>query len=161
MLHRILLAFLLFSCVRLWAQDEEERIFVASCSLSVKTTLYTPDPGDVFGKAMIEATLCDRNGIPIPDQEIKMTSTCGKLSCLSLDNIGTVSSKYSCFISGPDGKIQVYLLDIPFNKTGFIKASCTYGEMKVHASSNFLITRKIIKKGNRGKSTSSTRVSAQ
>ena len=161
MLQRILLAVLLFSCTRLWAQDEEDRIFVASCSLSIKTTLYTPDPGDALGKAMIEATLCDRNGIPIPGQEIKMTSTCGNLSCLSLENIGTVSSKYSCFITEPDGKIQVYLLDIPFNKTGRIKASCTYGDLKVHASSNFLITRKIIKKGNHGKSSSSTRPSVQ
>ena len=162
-MQRLILAILVLLCVRTWAQDDDERVYVASCSLYVKTTPYTPDPGDASGKAMVEATLCDKSGIPIPDQEIKMTATCGTLSCLSMDTYapaGSASPGRSCFITGRDGKIQVFLSDIPFNRPGRVKASCAYGDFRVHASSSFSITRKIIKKGNRSKS-SSTRASVQ
>jgi hypothetical protein len=81
-MYRFMLTALLIICVRSWAQEEDERVYVSSCSLFVKITPYTPDSGDVSGKAMIEATLCDKSGIPIPDQEIKLTATCGTLSCL-------------------------------------------------------------------------------
>ena len=156
------LALLLF-CTSLWAQDEDERVYVASCSLYVKTTPYTPDPENVSGSAMVEATLCDKSGIPIPDQEIIMTATCGTLYCpSSFSYASTDSSAHdrSCFVTGRDGKIQVFLSDIPFNKPGRVKASCAYGDIKVHASSSFSITRKIIKKGNRKKSSSQTRASS-
>jgi len=158
-MYRFMLAALLIICVRSWAQEEDERVYVYSCSLFVKITPYTPDSGDVSGKALIEATLCDKSGIPIPDQEIKLTASCGTLSCLSLDNIGmsgTASSGHSCFVTDKDGKIQVFLIDIPFNRPGRIKAVCTYGNFKVHASCGFSITRKIIKKGNRSTSSSPT-----
>jgi hypothetical protein len=147
-----------------WAQNDDERIYVTSCSLFIKTTPYMPDSGDASGKAMVEATLCDKSGIPIPDQEIKMTATCGKLSCLSMDTYspaGSASPGRSCFITGRDGKIQVFLSDIPFNKPGRVKASCAYGDFRVHASSSFSITRKIIKKGNRSKSASRAQASVQ
>ncbi|MGA2508109.1 MAG: hypothetical protein ABSF80_11615 [Chitinispirillaceae bacterium] len=156
---RFILTALLIVCVRSWAQEEDERVYVSSCSLFVKITPYTPDSGDVSGKAMIEATLSDKSGIPIPDQEIKLTATCGTLSCLSLDNIGmsgAVSSGRSCFVTDKDGKIQVFLIDIPFNRPGRVKAACIYGNFKVHASCSFSITRKIIKKWNRNKSSLST-----
>ena len=163
-MQRLILTILVFLCIRSWAQDDDERVYVASCSLFVKTTPYTPDSGNTSGNAMVEAMLCDKSGIPIPDQEIKMTATCGTLSCLSMDTYapaGSASPGRSCFITGRDGKIQVFLSDIPFNKPGRVKASCTYGDFKVHASSSFSITRKIIKKGNRRKSSSRARAPVQ
>lgn len=154
----------LISCASVWAQDDDEQVYVVSCSIYVKTTPYTPDPGDVSGKAIVEAMLCDKSGIPIPVQEIKMTATCGTLSCPQTaiyNTSGAVSAENSCFITGNDGKIQVLLSDIPFNKPGRVNASCTYGDFKVHASSSFSITRKTIKKGNRRKAVPKTRASAQ
>ena len=110
-----LLPALFLLCVPLWAQDDDERVYVSSCSLYVKTTPYTPDPENVSGSAMIEATLCDKAGIPIPDQEIRMTTTCGTLSCPSAFSFTTAdatSPDRTCFITGRDGKIQVFLSDI-------------------------------------------------
>lgn len=158
-IYRFMLTALLIICVRAWAQEEDERVYVSSCSLFVKITPYTPDSGDVSGKAMIETTLSDKSGIPIPDQEIKLTATCGTLSCLSPDTIGmsgTALSGPSCLVTDKDGKTQVFLIDIPFNRPGRVKAACSYGSFKVHASCGFSITRKIIKKGNRNKSSLST-----
>ena len=160
---RFLPAALLLLCACLWAQDDDERVYVASCSLYVKTNPYTPDPGDVSGRAMVEAMLCDKSGIPIPGQEIKMTTTCGALSCPSVgiyESSGTASPANACFITGSNGKIEVFLSDIPFNKPGQVKASCTYGDLKVRASSSFSITRKIIKKRKHSKSTPSTQSAA-
>ena len=147
----------------LWAQDEDERVYAVSCSLYVKAAPYTPDSGDVSGKAIIEATLCDKSGIPIPGQNIKMTTTCGRLSCPSMgiyESAGSTSPENACFITGSDGKIQVFLSDIPFNIPGRIRASCTYGDLTVRASCSFSITRKIIKKGNHKKSSSRSRASS-
>jgi len=163
-MHRFILTALLLLCVRSWAQDDDERVYVASCSLFIRTTPYTPDSGDASGKAMVEAMLCDKSGIPIPDQEIKMTATCGTLSCLSMDTYapaGSASPGRSCFITGRDGRILVFLSDIPFNKPGRVKASCAYGDLKVYATCSFSITRKIIKKGKRSRSSAGARASVQ
>ena len=162
-MKNLTLAMALIFCASVLAQDEDERVYAVSCSLYVMATPYTPDSGDVSGKAIVEATLCEKSGIPIPGQEIKMTTTCGTLSCPSMgiyESAGSASPENACFITGPDGKIQVFLSDIPFNKPGRVKASCTYSDIKVHASSSFSITRKIIKKGSRKKSSSRTRSSS-
>jgi hypothetical protein len=159
-MKNLTLAMVLIFCASAWAQDEDERVYAVSCSLYVLTMPYTPDSGDVSGKAIVYATLCDKSGIPIPGQQIKMTTTCGTLSCPPMgiyESAGSASSENACFITGSNGKIEVFLSDIPFNKPGRVKASCTYSDIKVHASSNFSITRKIIKKGNRNKSASRTR----
>jgi hypothetical protein len=144
-----MLAIVLLLFVRSWAQDDDERVYAVSCSLYIKISPSMPDSGDASGRALVEATLCDKAGIPIPDQEIKMTATCGALSCLPSNTIGagdSASSGRSCFLTGKDGKIQASLINIPFNKPGRVKASCTYGELKVHASGSFSITRKVVKK---------------
>jgi hypothetical protein len=163
LIKSLTMAIALILCASVCAQNDDERVYVVSCSLYVKTTPYTPDPENVSGSAMVEATLCDKSGIPIPDQEITITATCGTLSCpssFSYVPAGSTSSDRSCFITGRDGKIQVFLSDIPFNKPGRVKASCSYGDIKVHASSSFSITRKIIKKESRKKSSSRTRASS-
>jgi hypothetical protein len=162
-LPRFLPAALLLLSASVWAQDDDERVYAVSCSLYVKTNPYTPDPGDVSGRAMVEATLCDKSGIPIPGEEIKITTTCGTLSCPSAFSHApkdSVSQDRSCYITDRDGKIQVFLYDISFNKPGRVKASCVYSEIKVQASSSFLITRKVIKKGSRKKTSSRTRASS-
>jgi hypothetical protein len=144
-----LLLFLL--CTFAWAQDEEERVYVSSCSLFVKATVYTPDSSDIAGKAMVEATLCDKNGIPIPGQKIAMTATCGILTCLQTEtgswaDSSRQSPEHSCFVTGHDGKVLVFLVDIPFNRPGKVKTSCTYGDFKVQASAGFSVTRKVTRK---------------
>lgn len=139
----------LFLFIQARAQEEqtEETVYATSCSLSVKTTVYQADPGDVVGKASIQATLCDKSGTPIPDQTISMTATSGTFTCIPPDGVsGINTADRSCFVTGPDGKIQVYLVDIPFNKPGRIKAACTYGDFNVHAASSYSITRKLTKK---------------
>ena len=149
-----LIILFLFVQSRAQEQDQTEETLVAtSCSLSVKTNVYKADPGDVVGKASIEATLCDKSGTPIPDQTIAITATSGTFTCIPPEGVsGINTADRSCFVTGPDGKILVYLVDIPFNKPGRIKAACTYGEFNVHASSSYSITRNVIKKKN-GKKT--------
>jgi|WetSurMetagenome_2_1015567.scaffolds.fasta_scaffold169278_3 hypothetical protein len=159
-MKNLTLAMVLIFCTQVWAQDEDERVFAVSCSLYVVTMPYTPDSGDVSGKAIVYATLCDKSGIPIPGQKIKMTATCGTLSCPSMgiyESAVSTSPENACFITGSNGKIEVFLSGIPFNRPGRIKASCTYSDIKVSASSSFSITKKIIKKGNHRKSSSRTK----
>jgi hypothetical protein len=141
---------LLTLCAGAWAQDEEERVYVSSCSLFVKVTVYTPDSGDRSGKAMVEASLSDKNGLPIPDRKLSLTATCGTLTCPQqtgqwIDSTGQTPAQ-SCFVTGNDGKVLVFLVDIPFNKPGRVKASCLWGNSKVQASTGFSITRKVIRK---------------
>jgi hypothetical protein len=139
-----------------WAQPEdpdEEVVHATSCSLSVKTSVYNPDPGDATGTASVEAFLCDKGGVPIPYQPIVMTSTNGMFSCIPPNAVtGSVSADRSCFVTGSDGRILVYLVDIPFNKPGRIQASCTYGSFVVKASGSYSLTRNVItKKNNRSR----------
>jgi hypothetical protein len=157
---RIIAAATLFFYAGGWAQEDDERVYVVSCSLYVKTNPYMPDPADVSGMAMVEATLCDRSGIPIPGEEIHMTATCGTLTCPSVYSYApkdSASRDRTCYTTDRNGRIQVFLHNIPFNTKGRVKASCEYGDIKVQASSTFSVTRKTIKKRGRKKTSSRTR----
>ncbi|MBN1129459.1 MAG: hypothetical protein JXA71_10760 [Chitinispirillaceae bacterium] len=159
-MKKIIVAAALSFCTGALAQEDDERVYTVSCSLYVKTSPFMPDSGDVSGRAMVNAVLCDKSGIPIPGQKIAVTVTCGTLSCPSAFSYlpaDSVSQDRSCYISDQNGNIEVFLSDIPFNKPGKVKASCVYGDIKVQASSSFLITRKIIKRGIRKKPSSRTR----
>lgn len=136
-----------------WAQDDDEREFVQSCSLSVKTTVYPADSADAAGKAVVEVALCDKAGAPIPNQQIEVSASSGTFSCIPPDSfIRENASDRSCFITGQDGKIRVYLVSIPFNQTGLVKAACTYGDITVKASGSYSIMRHVIKKKRTRKS---------
>lgn len=129
------------------AQDES---VVASCSLFVKTSIYPYDYLAQYGHGKVEATLCDKKGAAIPYQEIHLTATCGKFSCALPDienGADSASRDSSCYITAKDGRILVYLLDIPFNTSGKVLASCAYGDMSVKATSTFWVKR-YLKKGS-------------
>lgn len=145
MLKMVPLLLLLFFVQSHAQQDDaEETVYATSCSLSVKTTVYPVEDGDVVAKVSIQATLSDKSGIPIPNQKITMTSTSGTFTCIAPDGAGgSNTADHSCFITGPDGKILVFLVDVPFNKPGQIKAVCTYGNFTLHASSRYSIKRKV------------------
>ena len=138
---------LLLFCGGALAQDEEEPYTVASCSLAVATTVYPAIAGDIAGKVMVEATLSDKAGSPIADQEIQMSATCGTFSCIAPESLGNTDvADRSCFITGHDGKVRVYLTSVPFNHPGRVKAACSYQGCSVKASGTFSITRNVIKK---------------
>ncbi len=145
----IAIALMTFSA---WAQEQEETIIESSCSLSVKTTVLPNDSLDNTGQVMIDASLTDKNGKPIADQEIRMISTNGMLTCMpptGFSHAEVESNVEGCLKTQEDGTIKIYLVDIPFNKPGRVNAYCTYGNIKVSASSTYSITKKIIKIGKR------------
>jgi hypothetical protein len=149
-MNKLIPLLLLILSFQSWSQEyeqSEESIVATSCSLSVKTTVFKADQADLMGKASIEATLCDKAGTPIPDQTITMTSTTGTFTCIPPEAINrTYASDHSCLLTGPDGKTLIYLVDIPFNKPGRVKATCTYGDFTVHASGSYSITRNVFRK---------------
>ncbi|MBN2038007.1 MAG: hypothetical protein JW768_14800 [Chitinispirillaceae bacterium] len=143
-------AFLLVVCLfQGICQDYEDEEYSYSCSLSVSTTVFPPDSNDQTGNGYVEALLCDKNGTPIANKEVKMTASCGILSCQSpgwYDDVSSISSDKSCFITGADGKVNVYLSRIPFNTRGLIRATCACDEIVLKSTSSYMISRKIIRK---------------
>jgi hypothetical protein len=49
-------------------------------------------------------------------------------------------------VTGPAGTMKAYLVNIPFNKRGKVKATCTYGNFQLKAGGSYIITRKKIRK---------------
>lgn len=142
-LNKLILLVTLLLVASAWAQDDGEGREAASCSLFVKAAVLPADSLDRYGSAKVEATLCDKQGIPIPDQEIRLTATRGIFFCPP-DTTG--SAEYtSCYISDRYGRISVMLTNIPFNTQGRVLGSCTYKGLTVKASSTFSIKRNIIK----------------
>lgn len=138
------LVLLCMYCCAFAQEDEEQPEYVSSCSLSIKTTIFPPDSADRSGNGYIEGVLCDKNGTPVSNTEITVNSTCGTLSCRlpgPYDDESSGFSDRSCFITGPDGRFQVYLVKIPFNVPGRVKAVSACGAIKVKAGSTFTITR--------------------
>jgi hypothetical protein len=127
-----------------YAQDEQEFVSESSCSLSVKTTMFPVDSSDKSGKATIEALLTDNKGNPLPDQVIQVTSTNGKFSCMppvSFSDAVVSSGTEGCLKTQEDGTIKIYLVHIPFNNPGKVKAMCTYGNFKVSAFGSYVVTK--------------------
>jgi hypothetical protein len=130
------------------AQEGVKKGFESSCAIHVKSAVYPSDAMDHYGKARVYVTLCSREGAPIPDQEIEFTASCGAFSCKPLDIEDTSavdSSLSSCDMTDKDGKVMVYLVNIPFNNQGSVTASCDYGSLSVKASCAFLISRYEVK----------------
>jgi hypothetical protein len=118
-------------------------------TLYVKTTVYPYDSLDKVGHGKVEAQLKTKSGFGIPGQEIELSSTCGTFSCKLPDIENEVDSSSSadnsCFFTGKDGKIVVYLINIPFNSQGSVAASCSYRDMEVRATCTFWITKTLVK----------------
>jgi hypothetical protein len=140
---KLLLAFMLLAAPCAWAQGGE------SISLYVKTTVYPFDSTAMFGHGKVEATLRYTKGAPIPGQEIQLNTGFGVFSCKlpDIENlVDSSSSDTSCFRTGNDGKILVYLINIPFNSQGVVMASCVYNGIAVKATSTFWIKRMVVTK---------------
>jgi hypothetical protein len=130
------------------APDYQPADFESSCAIRVKSAVYPSDSLEQRGKARVYVTLCTRDGKPIPDQEILLSATCGTFSCKPVDfedSAGVDTTLGSCNITDKNGKVMVYLVNIPFNNQGGVTAACDYGTMSVHASCTFLITRHTVK----------------
>jgi hypothetical protein len=147
-MQKLLISMVLFLGAYVYAQNENGYAELTSCQLAVTTSVYSPDTADRFGKAMAEVTLTDESGLPIPNQPIQMTTSCGIFSCLPPENLtdaGLENPLLACFTTGSDGKMVVYIVKIPFNSKGLVKASFTWGNTTIKASGNFLITRSVSK----------------
>jgi hypothetical protein len=107
------------------------------------------DSFDGTGKVKIVAFLCDKEGVPIPDIEIHVSANCGTFSCKpppnEIDTDNGPSEAGFCYNTAADGRIRVYLINIPFNKPGKVLATCTVGSFIPKASSTFIIKRAVIK----------------
>jgi hypothetical protein len=125
-------------------QEEQEYVTETSCSLSIKTNAYPVDSTDKFGKVSIEALLTDNKGNPLADQKIQITATNGTLSCMppvSFSGAEVSSSVEGCLTTQEDGTIKIYLVHIPFNRPGKVKAFCTYNNFRVSAIGAYSITK--------------------
>jgi hypothetical protein len=149
-MNRIFLSIVLCAAACAFAQEEEavETVIAASCSLFVKATVRGVPTTARFGQVRVEATLCDKDGVPISDQEIRLTSTGGTFACLPPDSVISELDSLAgpCFVTRGNGKITVFLINVPFNRPGRVTASCTYKNFKLKSLSSYSITRKIIKK---------------
>ena len=134
----------LFYTFGVFAQEDQEFVTETSCSLSIKVTVFPIDSSDKFGKATIEALLTDNRGNPLPDQAIQMTATNGTFTCMppvSFSGAKIATNIEGCSKTQEDGTIKIYLIHIPFNRPGTVKAFCTYGSFKVSAVGSYSVTK--------------------
>lgn len=149
-MRKMILACALLLPVLAWAQEDDgTEVAAASCSLSVKATVLPADSFDGTGKAKIEAFLKDKDGAPIAGEEIHISANCGTFSCKPPANevdtdTGSQQAGF-CYNTGADGRMRVYLMNIPFNKPGKVVATCAVGSFVPRASSTFIIRRAVIK----------------
>jgi hypothetical protein len=142
-MKKLLLIFVLFAAPCAWAQGGE------AISLYIKTSVYPCDSQDQVGHGKVEATLRYKNGAPIPNQVVLLTTTCGNLSCKLPDienEVDSGSTDITCYTTGKDGRILVYLVNIPFNAEGRVAATCHYKDLTVQASSTYWVKRYLVKK---------------
>jgi hypothetical protein len=128
--------------------DSAEIASISSCSLSVKTTVRQAGGKENFGQIRVDVTLCDRDGVPVSDQEIKLSSTAGSFSCLPPDSVLPPgdSIREPCFFTQSNGKMTMFLINVPFNITGRVTAACSYKKFNLKSSGTFIIKRKTFKK---------------
>jgi hypothetical protein len=140
----IIVFFLFVPCA--WAQEEVEFVAESSCSLSVKTTAMPVDSLDKTGSVKIEALVTDKDGKPLEGLDIRMTTTNGALSCMPpvrFAHTELSSGTQGCLKTQEDGTITIYLVNIPFNRPGQVKAFCAYGRFKVSALGSYSIKKSV------------------
>jgi len=149
----VVIAIVLSLSASAWAQDEEtaetaETVTASSCSLFVKTQVRPGPMTQPYGQVRVDATLCDKDGVPISDQEILLNATSGSLSCLPIDSVLPPGDSLAgpCFVTRGNGTITMFLTHVPFNKPGRVTATCSYRNFKLKSMGSYLITRKTKKK---------------
>jgi hypothetical protein len=127
---------------------ETQETISSSCRLAVKITGKQPGATDAAAKALVEVSMFDKDGNPISGSEISVTATVGTFICPQLnDSTGkNDADDRSCFITGPDGKARINLINIPFNTQVRVKATSECGNYKVNASGSVSFSRKTVKK---------------
>ena len=138
----IMVLFVVVSIVA--AQEEQEFVTETSCSLSLKTTALPVDSSDRSGSVGIEGLLTDNKGSPIEGQRIQITASNGTFTCMPpvrFSSAEVSSSAESCLNTQEDGTFKIYLVNIPFNRPGTVKAFCTYGSFRVSAFCSYSITK--------------------
>jgi hypothetical protein len=154
-IRQALHVFLLFliSASGAFAQDDDSIITTtttsSSCSLFVKTTVRPVGMNERFGQVRVDATLCERNGAPIADQEIRLISTNGVVTCLPPDSTippGNDSLKGPCFVTNANGTITMFIFNVPFNTPGRVDATCSYHDFNLKSSGTYIIKRRTVKK---------------
>jgi hypothetical protein len=145
-----LFLFLLLSASYAFTQDEPaaETTVSTSCSLFVKTTVRPVPMEDRFGQVRVDATLCDKDGVPISDQEIRLSSSTGTFACLPPDTVLAEGDSLNgpCYSTRGNGTITMFLINVPFNRPGRVVAACSYRNFNLKSTSAYIITRKTIKK---------------
>ncbi len=141
---------LLFTVGVSWCQnDGADPDEFLTCSLFVRAKALAPDFDEIFGRALITATLSTTDGVPIANKEIHMTVTSGTLSCLPPDSFSAAelsSADRYCFVTDEEGKMEVYVDRVPINKPGIVKASFPFGDGVVRASCSYAITKRVVKR---------------
>lgn len=143
----MLCGLILAAGVRLHAQEEQRPGLEPTCVMHLKSSVFPSDTFEQYGKARLYVTLTTQDGTPIPQQQIIFSANCGVLTCQVRDIGDTTaidSTLFNCDYTDKNGKVMVYLVNIPFNNQGRVTASCDYGTLSVSASCTFLITRHLM-----------------
>jgi hypothetical protein len=129
------------------AQEEQKPGLEPTCVMHVKSSVFPSDSLEQYGKARVYVSLATQDGTPIPQQQIMFGANCGVFTCQVRDPGDTTaidSTLFNCDYTDKNGKVMVYLVNIPFNNQGRVTASCDYGTLSVSASCTFLITRHVV-----------------
>lgn len=140
------LLFLLLTGVSLFGDelpDQEEAEVTHSCSLSVALAALPDETVRASGRARFSAFLCNRHGEPSAGETLQITATHGTLLCTLPGDSSVVdgTAATSCFTTGKNGRLVVYLINIPLNQVVQVKAHYDCGEYLVSGTGNLVISR--------------------
>jgi len=135
--------FLLLPSTALPVEWEEETV-VSSCVLAMTVTAQPFTADDVAGIAVIELTLRDKEGAPLPGVTMAMSANCGTFMCRLPDDPKPEDEdeERACFRTKDNGIARLYLTNIPFNAAAKVKAQCDCGDYLVNATGSLMITKK-------------------
>jgi hypothetical protein len=143
-MHRYLILMIIGAALLGWSEDGTS-IESVSCKISMTVVANKSNPGDVAGTAIVNVTLIDKAGNPIAGREIAVQGTGGTLLCrMPGDTSGStikVEDDRSCYTTGENGKVRLYLVNIPVNTTVRVNATAICGDFEVHAKGSVAITR--------------------
>lgn len=148
MFKKVLLSVICLCTIKAFAYDFIESEEHTTCYISMSMKMSQVKTTDKTGRAVVEVTLKDKSGNPLPGREIELNASWGMFLCIlpeEADSAGVNSAEErGCYTTDANGKSRINLINIQLDSPVKVKATCDCGGYSVYASGT--LTMRSVKK---------------
>lgn len=143
MFRNVLISIISFCAISVFAYDFVESEEHSTCYISMNMKMAPVKATDKSGRGVIEVTLKDKSGNPLPGKEIQLNASWGTFLCILTEEAQSkgvnAAEQRDCYITDSSGKARINLINIQLDSPVKVKASCDCGGYTVFANGTMTV----------------------